>query len=400
MTKNPTSASREQTAEADFQRVRIGLYLQVLFLIHVGFLAVSAIQFMLGLDLPGASAQSAWEQAIMGLLTGGLGGGWWLVSRGCPPRGVLHALDAIVPPMIGILYIRLVASSGLPPAGLLVLMLVSLALVLRAALVPSSVGRTVVVGTFGVATAMIGGLLFDTQREAIQPLWLGAMGGAFIAVTAVTSSVIYGLRKEVRAATRLGQYELTRKLGEGGMGIVYQATHVLLRRPTAIKLLPPEKAGEDAIARFEREVRQTSRLEHPNNVAIYDYGRTPDGQFYYAMEYLQGLDLEQLVRRHGPLGDARVVHLLRQAALALAEAHGMGLVHRDVKPSNIMVCNRGGVPDTVKLLDYGLVKAVGAVPPDDAARTPVTQPTTVVGTPHYLAPEAIREATVGPSADV
>lgn len=186
------------------------------------------------------------------------------------------------------------------------------------------------------------------------------------------------------------------------MGVVYEATHVLLRRRTAVKLLPIDKAGEEAIARFELEVRQTSRLEHPNNVSIYDYGHTPDGQFYYAMEYLNGLDLERLVRDHGPLGDARTLHLLSQAAQALAEAHRKGLVHRDVKPSNIMVCDRGGVPDTVKVLDFGLVKRVNLGDDDDSDRTiEITQTTTIVGTPHYLAPEAIRgEKTVGPAADV
>ncbi len=221
-------------------------------------------------------------------------------------------------------------------------------------------------------------------------------------VTAVTSSVIYGLRQEVRAAERLGQYELTRKLGEGGMGIVYEATHVLLRRRTAVKLLPMDKSGEEAIARFEREVQQTSRLDHPNTVSIYDYGHTPDGQFYYAMEYLDGLDLDRLVRDHGPLGDARARQVLVQAARALAEAHTKGLVHRDVKPSNIMLCDRGGVPDTVKVLDFGLVKSVETGAANDDARTiAVTQATTIVGTPQYLAPEAITSAAAfGPAGDV
>ena len=186
------------------------------------------------------------------------------------------------------------------------------------------------------------------------------------------------------------------------MGVVYEATHLLLRRPTAVKLLPVERAGGDAIARFEREVRQTSRLEHPNTVSIYDYGHTPDGQFYYAMEYLKGLDLEQLVRNFGPLPDARTLHVLRQVARALAEAHQKGLVHRDVKPSNVMVCNRGGVPDTVKVLDFGLVKSFSSDDGHDTDRTiAITQSTTIVGTPHYLAPESIRgEKTVGPPADV
>jgi serine/threonine-protein kinase len=230
-----------------------------------------------------------------------------------------------------------------------------------------------------------------------QQLWFGLFGLAFVAVTAVTSSVIYGLRREVRAARRLGQYELTRKIGEGGMGVVYEATHVMLRRPTALKLLPIEKAGEETISRFEREVRQTSRLQHPNSVYIFDYGRTPEGQFYYAMEYLDGLDLKDLVAHEGPLGDARTCRVLRQAARALAEAHAMGLVHRDIKPSNIMLCSRGQVPDTVKVLDFGLVKAVD----DGGADDLLTRAGTIVGTPHYMAPETLRNTVdIGPAADV
>ena len=221
------------------------------------------------------------------------------------------------------------------------------------------------------------------------------MGAAFVAVTAVTSHVIYGLRREVSAAKRLGQYELGRKIGEGGMGAVYEAKHVLLRRPTALKLLPIERVGETAVARFEQEVQQTSRLEHPNSVNVYDYGRTPDGQFYYAMEYLDGVGLDDVVDETGALPQARVVSIMKQAARALAEAHAKGLVHRDIKPSNIMLCDRALVPDTVKVLDFGLVKAV------DEANSKLTLDNTVVGTPHYLAPEAINAPDeVGPPADI
>jgi serine/threonine-protein kinase len=171
----------------------------------------------------------------------------------------------------------------------------------------------------------------------------------------------------------------------------------MLRRPTAVKLLPIEKAGEQTIARFEREVQHTSRLEHPNSVSIYDYGRTPDGQFYYAMELLDGLTLEQLVDVDGPVSAARAALILRQAALALAEAHAMGLVHRDIKPANIMLCERAGIPDTVKVLDFGLVKALDSPNVDDN----ITQANTVLGTPRYLAPEAISDPDgVGPPCDV
>ena len=394
----------EATIDDDLFRERICLYLKVLFLIHLGFWGLrrlAASELVPGLDMPLGVAPTPLQVLVESSLTGSLGLAWRYVAVWQPPRWILHLCDAVVPPVLAAFYIHILLVAQPLEAGHVILVMVSAALVLRAALIPSSVARTVVVGIFGVAGAVVGKNLIS-PGVGVQAVWVGVLGMPVVAVTAVTSSVIYGLRKEVKAAKRSGQYELGRKLGEGGMGVVYEATHVLLRRRTAVKLLPVDKAGEEAIARFELEVRQTSRLEHPNNVSIYDYGHTPDRQFYYAMEYLNGLDLERLVRDYGPLGDARTLHLLRQAAQALAEAHRKGLVHRDVKPSNIMVCDRGGVPDTVKVLDFGLVKRVNLGDDDDRDRTiALTQTTTIVGTPHYLASEAIRgEKTVGPAADV
>ena len=206
----------------------------------------------------------------------------------------------------------------------------------------------------------------------------------------MTSQVIYGLRAQVVEAERMGQYVLEKRR-RSGMGTVYLARHALLRRPTAIKLLPADKAGAETISRFEREVQNTSMLSHPNTVAIFDYGRTPEGVFYYAMEYLEGVDLQRLVERFGPQSPARVVHILAQICGALAEAHARGLVHRDVKPANAILCERGGVPDTGKVVDFGLVKDMGT-----RARSPAgsdaalqTDINTIVGTPADLAPEAI-----------
>ena len=211
-----------------------------------------------------------------------------------------------------------------------------------------------------------------------------------VAMAAAFSQTIYGLRKAVSEVRRLGQYTLEQKLGEGGMGVVYRASHAMLRRPTAIKLLLADRAGKDALTRFEREVQRTAMLTHPNTVTVFDYGRTTDGVFYYAMELLEGASLDELVDVDGPQPEERVIHLLEQAAASLAEAHDAGLIHRDIKPGNILIVDRGGIPDLVKVLDFGLVKDVGRETRDGAASEPaVTKENTITGTPLYIAPEAV-----------
>jgi serine/threonine-protein kinase len=214
--------------------------------------------------------------------------------------------------------------------------------------------------------------------------------GIAVAMAAGFSQTIYGLRKAVSDIQRLGQYTLEKKLGEGGMGVVYRASHAMLRRPTAIKLLLPERAGRDALIRFEREVRRTAMLTHPNTVTVFDYGRTTEGVFYYAMELLEGASLDEVVEVDGPQPEARVIHLLEQAAGSLAEAHDAGLIHRDVKPGNIMVVDRGGISDLVKVLDFGLVKDDDYRARGGATSEPaLTMANTITGTPLYIAPEMV-----------
>jgi len=226
--------------------------------------------------------------------------------------------------------------------------------------------------------------------------------GIVVAMAAGFSHTIHGLRKAAKDIKRLGQYTLEQKLGEGGMGVVYRASHAMLRRPTAIKLLLPDRTGKEALIRFEREVRRTAMLTHPNTVTVFDYGRTTDGVFYYAMELLEGASLDEIIDVDGPQPAERVIHLLEQAAGSLAEAHDAGLIHRDVKPGNILVVDRGGIADQVKVVDFGLVKDIGPnANGAEASQVALTQANAITGTPLYLAPETlIPDSPVDARADL
>ncbi|MEZ0315244.1 MAG: serine/threonine-protein kinase [Myxococcota bacterium] len=261
--------------------------------------------------------------------------------------------------------------------------------VLRSALVPSRSQRTAILGVIIGITILLGPLFpfHDAafERNVRMGIATCALWALSVAVCATLSSVIHGLRREIVQARKLGQYTLGDKLGEGGMGTVYRASHALLRRPTAIKLLQEGRSGSDAVKRFEREVQLTSQLTHPHTITIYDYGRTPDGVFYYAMELLEGTTLQRIVETEGAQPAARVARILAMVAGALAEAHARGLIHRDIKPANIILGERGGIADFAKVLDFGLVREV-----NDAASPELTMVGSVVGTPMYLAPELIQ----------
>jgi hypothetical protein len=257
-------------------------------------------------------------------------------------------------------------------------------LMARAIAVPSTPTRTLWLSAAGMV-GVVPSAWAATGGEPHAVINLATWCAVTLAVATVGSQVIFGLRVEAARVRRLGQYTLEEKIGAGGMGVVYRASHAMLRRPTAIKLLPPERAGEANLVRFEREVQMTAQLSHPNTVAIYDYGRTPDGVFYYAMEYLDGINLEELVRRFGPVPPGRVVAILEQVCGALAEAHARGLVHRDIKPANIILSERGGEPDVAKVVDFGLVKPLA----DDAVQATLAGSSVLTGTPLYMSPEAM-----------
>jgi serine/threonine-protein kinase len=250
----------------------------------------------------------------------------------------------------------------------------------------------VIIGLLAVAPVAVNSVLYwnhTSFAELVDADFRGILTeqALVMAVAAMVGVVgvhsINALRREAFAAKQLGQYRLKKLLGSGGMGEVYLAEHQMMKRPCAVKVIRPEKAGDpQVLARFEREVRATAKLSHWNSIDIYDYGRTDDGTFYYVMEFLPGHNLGELVEGHGPLPASRIVYLMRQVCDALAEAHGHGLVHRDIKPANIYCAYRGGVFDVAKVLDFGLAK-----PLSDANDAGLTQEGSITGSPLYMSPE-------------
>jgi serine/threonine-protein kinase len=324
------------------------------------------------------------------LLLGGMAVLWRAVLlRRRLPVGALYAIDAIYAIGIGSAFATsAILAKELRPAAYTTFMYAAFTVFMRAIVVPSSGRRTAIISTLVFVPVWLAGIAIARQTTQDIPSPAFIVGGLVIGIVpillaTVGSGIIYGLRRQVSQASQLGQYTLERKIGEGGNGAVYRAHHALLRRPTAIKLLLPDRVGLDNLDRFEREVQNMSQLTHPNTVAIFDYGRSPDGVFYYAMEYLGGIDLEHLVRRYGAQPSDRVIRILIQVCGALHEAHQAGLIHRDIKPANIILCERGTVLDVAKVVDFGLVKEITR---DTASSTSI-----VLGTPAYVAPEAITD---------
>jgi serine/threonine-protein kinase len=228
--------------------------------------------------------------------------------------------------------------------------------------------------------AAAGGTEAFRDSLVITSLGLAILAGTSVLVT----DTLYSMRKRTQQARILGSYLVRREIGRGGMGRVYVAQHAMMVRPAAVKVL--DRGGgltEEALARFEREVQLSSRLTHPNTITIYDYGRAADNTFYYAMELLEGQDLEKLVRQYGPVPAERAGYLLMQVCGSLAEAHDRGIVHRDLKPSNIFVTNQGCICDFVKVLDFGIAKQL-----EVEGEGEITRAGFVVGTPMYMAPES------------
>ena len=401
----PTPASENSEEARAFLQTRVALFWKVLFF----FFLIASVMGLLGaVKRPGV------DLFITLAITAVAGGCFWLTSRG--QRSIRFSRSVELGGLAFVFcaggplnrYVlagfvdehALSTAEGLLMADAFVLMLgqggAALKLAIRAALVPTSPRRTFLltallgvplVVSSSVLVPSAGGLTFRATDSAAYP-WLPVtatmMWGFALITTTVISWVIYGLRVEVRKARRLGQYVLEQKIGEGGMGEVYRAHHGMMRRPSALKLLRPDHAGELHLQRFEREVQLTARLTHPNTITIFDYGRTHDGVFYYAMELLDGATLQRVVASGGPQPPGRVVRILTMACGALAEAHAIGLIHRDIKPANIMLCTQGGELDVVKVLDFGLVKEL-----EVDRQVQLTAANSITGTPQYMAPESM-----------
>jgi serine/threonine-protein kinase len=285
---------------------------------------------------------------------------------------------------------------------------VALWMLMFTVLVPVRPGQAVI-GLLGSAAAtpitylVVVGAGDAPVLPASQFFWVFVFRYLVVAALAyIAARVIYRLGKAVQRARELGSYRLEQRLGEGGMGEVWRANHRMLARPAAVKLISPAALGDptrhaETLARFEREAQATAALQSPHSVQVFDYGVADDGRLYYAMELLEGIDLERLVDRFGPLPPERAVYILEQACESLAEAHRRELVHRDIKPSNLFLCRYALQFDVVKVLDFGLAKHTRF----DRDDPMLSRTGEIRGTPAYLPPEmALDEAPVDGRVDL
>ncbi|MCH9654795.1 MAG: serine/threonine protein kinase [Planctomycetes bacterium] len=259
--------------------------------------------------------------------------------------------------------------------------------------IPNSLRGVMAVVSLMVISPIVSAVMTGMKVVDVSDvLYSGGLSEMVILLLISATTAVYGsyrvgsLRREAFDAKGVGMYTLRQQIGSGGMGEVYLAEHRLLKRPCAIKLIRRDKVDdENVLLRFESEVQATAGLTHPNTIEIYDYGHTEEGTFYYAMEFLPGLNLQEIVERFGALPPERVVYLLKQVCSALAEAHHKKLIHRDIKPGNIFSAERGGLYDVAKLLDFGLVKDSR----QDKNSLDLTMEGAVVGSPLYTSPEVV-----------
>ena len=279
-----------------------------------------------------------------------------------------------------------------------------------AAIVPSTPRKMLIAGLIAASMNPVTMLIFDRNHVSSLAPWTRALlmhypDFILVGAAVVISHVVTKLGQQVTRAREMGSYRLGELLGQGGMGEVYKATHRMLARPAAIKLIRPEmlgavdaEAAKLAVTRFRREAEAAANLRSPHTVELYDFGVTEDGTLYLVMEFLDGMDLETLVRTNGPLSTGRVIYILRQVCDSLEEAHARDLVHRDIKPANIHLGSVGLRHDFVKVLDFGLVKELSNVPAGHSLETIPGQ--MAMGTPAYMAPELALGEPVDGRADI
>jgi hypothetical protein len=409
-----TSGSLPLTADRSFGEEERALLTGRCRLVFGLGLAISLILILLSrgfIDRPqlAANALERWEAWLDAghLLSFALAFGLLFIGAPSVRRLQVTAFAVLAVNMVLVVFSMGVISPDYPPE-----LAIALLLFIPAAVIPWRVEYQVSLGAIAVAAPALAQVFSYAFMPEAREYWAGrggqeafqnhlvvlAVGLLILAATSVlVTRTLYSLRRKAHKARQLGNYIIERKMGRGGMGEVFVARHARMCRPSAVKVLRVSGSLDlDALARFEREVQVSSSLTHPNTITIFDFGRAGQNTFYYAMEYLEGLDLQRLVQRFGPLGAERTIFLLTQVCGSLAEAHGRHIVHRDMKPANIFLTQRGGLFDYVKVLDFGLAKHV-----DSGDGEGVTKAGLILGTPEYMAPEAIRdEGRVDTRADL
>jgi serine/threonine-protein kinase len=326
----------------------------------------------------------------------------WLSSNGLINLGL--AFEVVSCLGIGVGELSGGYRTGMVPAGI---SWICVWLVTYPLIVPSPIRKAAVAAILSAAMAPLAVYLMISIGGSLVPPPEFIFGYSFppficAGIAVFGSSVIYGMGKDLQEARRMGSYRLDRMLGRGGMGEVWRAQHRMLARPAAIKLIQPEMlgggdGGDVVLKRFEREAQATGKLSSPHTIRLFDFGITEEGVFYYVMELLDGMNLEAMVSRHGPLPPERAVHFLGQTCDSLAEAHAQGMVHRDIKPANIYACRAGLEYDFAKVLDFGLVKPPESGSAHDAK---LTADSVTTGTPAYMPPEVALGRDVDPRADL
>ncbi len=396
-------AGLDTWAGSQFVQERLALLGKTVFLLSFGFFAIINGVLLAGAGI-GILPALVTQANVMHFLSSSLMAVLWAIARVRPwslrTLGILDCASVLLPG-VGLAMMAAQPDEKQLMNGLFALAVTMMA---RAVLIPSTATRTFCLS--GLASVPLLAVSFIFHQPAAVPGLSPGLLKALISVHAflwltlstslstVMSRTIYGLRQQVKEAADIGQYTLEAKIGSGGMGEVWRARHRMLIRPAAVKLVTAQELGSTSgrdshlrLRRFEREARATAGLKSPHTVQLYDFGVTDDGTLYYVMELLDGMDLDTMVERFGPVTAERAIHLLSQVCASLDDAHQNGLIHRDIKPANIVVSRIGTDWDFVKVLDFGLVKLESKQQSDESLR--LTAEGNLSGTPAFIAPEVV-----------